>query len=232
MNPIELRSRKRRALAAATALLLSALGVFGLVGSASADPIGGVGNIVSPDPSTSSIVVHKYEKTATNGTTAGDGTPTTPTGGTIDGVTFLLQEVVTTPGNASLDLLTDAGWTTASSIESSWSAAAPTTLPAGYTLTAATSQVTAGGGTATFGSLHYGLYLVTEQGTTLPDQVIDPALPFLVTRALPDRLDAPDQPERVALRASTCTRRTASPASPRCITRSPPTPASSPLGTM
>jgi fimbrial isopeptide formation D2 family protein/LPXTG-motif cell wall-anchored protein len=194
MTPIDSRSRIRRAMAAASVLVLGALGVFGLVGSASADPIGGVGSIVAPDPSTSSIVVHKYTKTATNGTTPGDGTPATPTGVPIDGVTFLLQEVVTTPGNASLDLLTDAGWTTAASIQSGWSAAAPTTLPAGYTLTAATSQVTAGGGTATFGSLHYGLYLVTEQSTTLPDQVVDPALPFLVTLPFPTGPSHPTNP--------------------------------------
>lgn len=94
MSPITSTTRMRRAVAAAGALALTFLGVFGLAGSASAIPIGGVGSIVSPDPLTSSIVVHKYEKSATNGLSAGDGTPTTPTGATVNGVTFLLQEVV------------------------------------------------------------------------------------------------------------------------------------------
>ncbi|CAN5414524.1 SpaH/EbpB family LPXTG-anchored major pilin [soil metagenome] len=185
----------RRAVAAAGALTLTFLGVFGLASTASAAPIGGVGSIVSPDPVTSSIVVHKYVKSATNGLTAGDGTPTTPTGATLNGVTFKLQEVVTTPGNASLDLLTNAGWTTASSIQSGWSSGAPTVLPAGYTLTAGTTQVTAGAGTATFGTLHYGLYLVTEQTSpALPAGVIDPALPFLVTVPFPTGAAHPTNP--------------------------------------
>ena len=194
MNPIDSRKQLRRLTAFAVALGLSAVGVFALAGSASADPIGGVGSIVSPDPLTSSIVVHKYGKTATNGTVPGNGTPATPSGSPIDGVTFLLQEVVTTPGNASLNLLSNAGWTSAAAIQSAWSSAAPTTLPAGYTLSSATSNVTAGGGTATFGSLHYGLYLVTEQGTTLPDQVVDPALPFLVTVPFPTGPTHPTNP--------------------------------------
>ncbi|MEP6481866.1 MAG: hypothetical protein ABJA94_07655, partial [Rhodoglobus sp.] len=134
MSPATSSTRMRGVIAAAGALTLTFLGVFGLAGSATAAPIGGVGNI-SPDSGTNSIIVQKYAKTATNGLVAGNGTPTTPTGTTINGVTFLLQEVVKTTGSASLPLTTNAGWATAQSIQTAWSPATPTTFISGYSLT-------------------------------------------------------------------------------------------------
>ncbi|WP_168200372.1 SpaH/EbpB family LPXTG-anchored major pilin [Protaetiibacter larvae] len=177
-------SRSRRIAAAAGAFALAAAGVLGFAGSASADPIGGVGNIVSPDPGTGSITVHKYTKTSTNGSTAGDGTQVTPTGAPIPGVTFTVREVLSS--SASLPLLTNAGWTTANAIQGAFSPASPVaslTAISGVTLTAGTSVVTNASGDAAFANLHYGLYLVQE--TAAPANVTDPSLPFLVTVPFP-----------------------------------------------
>ena len=181
---ITTHSRTRRVAAAAGAIALGALGIVGLVGPASAAPIGEVGNIDPARDGNSSLVITKYEKSTSNGTTAGDGTPQTVTGATIDGVTFSLREVVTTPGNASLDLLTNAGWTQAAAVEAAWLPTAPTTLPAGYALGAAVTETTAGGGIAGFDGLGFGLYLVQET-TPLAEGIIDPAQPFLVTLPFP-----------------------------------------------
>lgn len=169
--------------AAVVALALSAFGLVGLSSVASADPIGDIGNIDSPDAGNGSIIITKYEKSPTNGTTGGNGTPQSGLGTTIDGVVFSIQEVIHDPANTSIDLLTNAGWNEANAVETAWSPAAPNTLIAGYKLTAATNQTTASGGIATFGSLHYGLYLIKE--VSAPSNVTDPALPFLVTVPFP-----------------------------------------------
>ncbi|WP_157981627.1 SpaH/EbpB family LPXTG-anchored major pilin [Protaetiibacter intestinalis] len=177
-------SRTRRAFAAAGALALGLIGVAGVAGSASADTVGDVGNIDVTQDGHGSLVITKYERSSSNGSTAGNGTPVTVSGDTINGVTFSIQEVVTSPGNASLDLTTNAGWTQAQAIKSAWSASAPTTLPSGYALTTAVTQTTAGAGVATFANLGFGLYLVRET-TPLAEGIIDPALPFLVTIPFP-----------------------------------------------
>ncbi len=177
-------SARRRVVAATAALALGVLGIFGITGTASAAPIGDVGNITSPDTSTSQIIVHKYEKTSTNGTDPGTGLPATPTGNPIPGVTFNVKEVLDSA--ASLPLLTNPGWVRANTINSAFvptNAEASLTGQAGVTLTAGTSIVTNASGIATFGSLHYGLYLVQE--TAAPAQVTDPARPFLVTVPFP-----------------------------------------------
>lgn len=173
--------RARRLAIAATALALAALGI---AGPASADPIGDVGNIDSPDAGTGQIIVHKYERESTNGTTAGDGTVTTPTGAVIPGVEFTVNEVLLS--GVSLDLLTNAGWESAEDISAAFNPAnaeASLTGQAGVTLGADAIEVTDVTGTATFDSLGYGLYLVQE--TDGPASITDPAQPFLVTIPFP-----------------------------------------------
>lgn len=177
-------SRPRRIAAAAGAIALAAVGLFGFAGSASADSIGDVGNIVNPDVSNSSIAVHKYAKDATNGVTPGTGTEVSPTGSPIAGVTFTVKEVL--DSTASLPLLTNAGWTRANVIKTGFNPAnaeGSLTGQPGVTLTAGTDVVTDVNGLATFGSLHYGLYLVQE--TASPANVTDPSQPFLVTVPFP-----------------------------------------------
>jgi hypothetical protein len=181
---ISSRPRRLRSLAIALGLALFALFTVGVAGPASADPIGDVGNIDSPDAGTGEIVVHKYAKTSTNGSTAGDGTATTPSGSPISGVEFTLKEVLVS--GVSIDLLTNAGWQSVSDIDAGFDSNNPETSltgQAGVTLSAGTVLTTNGSGVATFGSLGYGLYLVQE--TDGPATITDPAKPFLVTIPFP-----------------------------------------------
>ena len=86
----------------------------------------------------------------------------------------------------SLDLLSNAGWQSASDIEVGFDADNPETSLTGQlnvTLSAGTVQVTDVTGTATFGSLGYGMYLVQE--TDGPATVTDPSKAFLVTVPFP-----------------------------------------------
>ena len=184
MPAITSRRRGYRSAVAAGALALVALVSLGLGGPASADPIGDVNNINDPDAGTGQIVVHKYEQNSSNGTTAGDGTTTSPSGAVIAGVEFTVKEVLLSA--ASLDLLTNAGWQSASDIEVGFDADNPETSltsQLNVTLSAGTVQVTDVTGTATFGSLGYGLYLVQE--TDGPAIVTDPSKAFLVTVPYP-----------------------------------------------
>ncbi len=184
MPAITSRRRGYRSAVAAGALALVALVSLGLGGPASADPIGDVNNINDPDAGTGQIVVHKYEQNSTNGTTAGDGTTTTPTGAVIAGVEFTVKEVLLS--GVSLDLLSNAGWQSASDIEGGFTTVNPETSltsQVGVTLSAGTVQVTDVTGTATFGSLGYGMYLVQE--TNGPATVTDPSKAFLVTVPFP-----------------------------------------------
>jgi hypothetical protein len=178
------RRRGYRSAVAAGALALAAFVALGLAGPAWADPIGDVDNIDSPDAGTGQIVIHKYEQNSTNGTTAGDGTPASPSGAVIAGVEFTVKEVLLS--GVSLDLLTNAGWQSASDIEVGFdgdNAETSLTSQVNVTLSAGTVQVTDVTGTATFGSLGYGLYLVQE--TDGPATVTDPSKAFLVTVPYP-----------------------------------------------
>ena len=180
-----LPTRRRHRLAAALgALALAAFVSLSFVGPATAAPIGDPGNIDSPDAGTGEIIVHKYVSDSTNGTTAGDGTATPPTGTVIPGVEFTVKEVLLT--GSPLNLLTNAGWESANDIEGLFdadNAESSLTGQAGVTLSGGTIQVTNGAGTATFGSLTYGLYLVQE--TDGPATITDPAKPFLITIPFP-----------------------------------------------
>ena len=68
---ITTHSRTHRVAAAAGAIALAAVGVLGFAGSASAAPIDGVGTIDPARAATSSLVITKYAKSTSNGTTHG-----------------------------------------------------------------------------------------------------------------------------------------------------------------
>lgn len=127
-----------------------------------------------------SITVHKFERPDTptglpNNGTAVDSTGLTP----LAGIEFTIQQV-----NA-IDLSTNAGWDAAHNLSSVFSPADPagSITGAGFTLGSGTAQVTDAAGTAAFGNLPVGLYLVTE--TNYPAGVT-PSAPFLVSVPLTD----------------------------------------------
>lgn len=185
------RSRARRAVAVLSALALATIGAAGLVAPASAAPIDGVGNIDPARAATSSLVITKYAKSSTNGITAGNGTQQPDLGTELAGVTFTVQEVLS--GGNPLALTTDTGWTQVQAVQSAWSASAPTTLPAGYTLSAvngANTVTTAANGVATYTPGHFGLFLVRET-TPLAAGITDPAQPFLVVLPFPTATSIP-----------------------------------------
>ncbi|MFW0771699.1 SpaH/EbpB family LPXTG-anchored major pilin [Paenarthrobacter nitroguajacolicus] len=127
-----------------------------------------------------SITVHKFERPDTptglpNNGTAVDTAGLTP----LAGIEFTIQQV-----NA-IDLATNAGWDAANNLSNVFSPANPegSITGAGFTLGAGQAQVTDAAGTAAFGNLPVGLYLVTE--TNYPSGVT-PAAPFLVSVPLTD----------------------------------------------
>ncbi|MCT9869670.1 SpaH/EbpB family LPXTG-anchored major pilin [Paenarthrobacter aurescens] len=127
-----------------------------------------------------SITVHKFERPATPSGLPNNGTAVDTTGLTpLAGIEFTVQQV-----NA-LDLSTNAGWDAAHNLSSVFSPADPSGSinGAGFTLGTGQAQTTDAAGTATFGSLPVGLYLVTE--TNYPSGVT-PAAPFLVSVPLTD----------------------------------------------
>lgn len=129
---------------------------------------------------TGSITVHKFERPATPTGLPSNGTAVDTTGlKPLAGIEFTIQQVNT------IDLSTNAGWDKANTLSSTFSAANPTgsITGAGYTLGTAQAKSTDAAGTAAFGSLPVGLYLVTE--TNYPAGVT-PSAPFLVSVPLTD----------------------------------------------
>ncbi|GAA3893893.1 SpaH/EbpB family LPXTG-anchored major pilin [Leifsonia kafniensis] len=127
-----------------------------------------------------SIAVHKFEQPKTSTGLAHNGTQVDTTGLTaIPGVTFLAQQVNT------IDLTTNAGWKKANTLSTTFKAAdsVGTINAAGFTLAAGASQITDASGTALFGNLPVGLYLVTETGVPAG---VTAAAPFLVSVPLTD----------------------------------------------
>ncbi|WP_159699298.1 SpaH/EbpB family LPXTG-anchored major pilin [Arthrobacter sp. 18067] len=129
---------------------------------------------------TGSISVHKFERPANptglpNNGTAVDTSTLTP----LSGITFSIQQVNT------IDLSTNAGWDAAHDLSSTFSPANPagSITGAGYALGTAQAQTTDSTGTASFGNLPLGLYLVTETGYPAG---ITPSAPFLVSVPLTD----------------------------------------------
>ncbi|CAN7170299.1 SpaH/EbpB family LPXTG-anchored major pilin [Microbacterium sp. LjRoot45] len=169
-----MHSLTRRAVRATiTATALAAVAMIGLTAPAHAAPL------VDPDQ-TGSITVHKFEKPAAATGLPNNGTVVDTSGLTpLAGVTFEIRPV------NPIDLSTNAGWADAADLAAEFDAsdAEGSVTGAGYTLGAATSEVTATDGTAVFGDLPVGLYLVQE--TAYPSGVT-PAAPFLITVPLTD----------------------------------------------
>ncbi|HET6152654.1 MAG TPA: SpaH/EbpB family LPXTG-anchored major pilin [Marmoricola sp.] len=137
-----------------------------------------------PDGSqTGSIIVHKYKQPATPTNLPHDGSALDPT--TLAGLSPLANVGFTVQQVQGIDLTTNAGWTKASTLSGSFNAsnASGSITAAGYTLGTAATQATDGAGTATFGSLPVGLYLVTESA---PPAGATPSAPFLVSVPLTD----------------------------------------------
>lgn len=144
-----------------------AIALFGaLAAAAPASAATGVGNITG---SQGTLTIHKYERSTSNGQTAGTGQEQSVSGATLNGVTFTIQRV------ANYDLTTAAGWTSVDAIRK---ATNPVGAATAAGLTPVTTVTTAGAGTAT-ATLPFGLYLVTETGS--PSTVTEAAAPFLVT---------------------------------------------------
>ncbi|GAA2862041.1 SpaH/EbpB family LPXTG-anchored major pilin [Paenarthrobacter ilicis] len=127
-----------------------------------------------------SITVHKFERPSTPTGLPNNGTSVDTTGLTpLQGIQFSIQQVNT------IDLSTNAGWDAAHNLSSVFSPANPSgsITGAGFTLGTSQSQTTDAAGTAAFGNLPVGLYLVTE--TNYPAGVT-PSAPFLVSVPLTD----------------------------------------------
>ncbi|MEQ4564708.1 MULTISPECIES: SpaH/EbpB family LPXTG-anchored major pilin [Micrococcaceae] len=129
---------------------------------------------------TGSITVHKFERPSTPTGLPNNGTAVDTTGlKPLAGIQFTIQQVNT------IDLSTNAGWDKANNLSSSFTPSNPTgsITSAGYTLGTAQAKTTDAAGTAAFGTLPLGLYLVTE--TNYPAGVT-PSAPFLVSVPLTD----------------------------------------------
>ncbi|WGM22905.1 SpaH/EbpB family LPXTG-anchored major pilin (plasmid) [Paenarthrobacter sp. OM7] len=173
------RSSRRLWKTAATTIAGAVLAMSFSIAPASAAP-------VVDDTKTGSITIHKFERPPTptglpNNGTAVDTTGLTP----LPGIEFTIQQV------NNIDLATNAGWESANNLSTAFSPADPegSITTAGYTLGSAQAKSTDTAGTAAFGSLPLGLYLVTE--TNYPAGVT-PSAPFLVSVPLtdPDNKDA------------------------------------------
>ncbi|MEV7662049.1 SpaH/EbpB family LPXTG-anchored major pilin [Paenarthrobacter sp. NPDC089316] len=180
-------SNRRFWKAAATTAAGAILAMSFTAGPASAAPV------VDGDQ-IGSITIHKYEKpTSTSGGNNGGGhnggsntgggnnlvAPDTTGLTPLAGITFTIQQVNT------IDLASNAGWDAANNLSNVFDAsnAAGSITGAGYTLGAGTSQTTAADGTAVFGNLPVGLYLVTETGYPAG---VTPSAPFLVSVPMTD----------------------------------------------
>ncbi|MCL2729983.1 MAG: SpaH/EbpB family LPXTG-anchored major pilin [Actinomycetia bacterium] len=173
-------SRFRGLAALGTAIAVAALSVAALAAPSSAadNPL--------PTGNTANLHITKYDTTNGVGGHA-DGTQSSKPSGsnTLDGVTFTVKQVNT------IDLHTQAGWDAAGTLATAYNSAAPGGNAAaesavtgqGYTLGAATTKTTAGGGLADFLNLPVGVYLVEE---TAAPAGVTPTAPFLVTLPMTD----------------------------------------------
>jgi len=130
---------------------------------------------------TGSIVVHKFEQPTTQGArSTGSALPSaqTSTLTPVSGVTFSVRRVTHA---TALDLTKSSTWQTLSAL----TPAQVTAAGSGYSLGTAATQVTAADGTATFGSLPVGVYLVEETAVGAQPVALR-AQPFLVSIPLPE----------------------------------------------
>jgi hypothetical protein len=161
-------SRKSFAARAAALVGAAAIGALAIFGAAVPASAAGA-NIDASQVRT--LTIHKHERTATNGTTAGTGQQITGAsniaalGAPIAGVTFQVQQV------NNIDLTTPAGWTTVQNLTPSQAAARG--------LGTAQTVATDSNGLAVFNNLPIGAYLVQE--TAAGTKVADRTAPFLVT---------------------------------------------------
>jgi fimbrial isopeptide formation D2 family protein len=125
---------------------------------------------------TGSLTVHKFEKPPTITGGGGGNNRMVNTAGLVPlaGIEFTIQQVNT------IDLSTNVGWDAAHNLSNVFSPADPegSISGAGLTLGSSLAQTTDTDGTAAFGNLPVGLYLVTE--TNYPAGVT-PSAPFLAT---------------------------------------------------
>lgn len=118
-----------------------------------------------------SITIHKFAEPATASGLANDGSLVDTTGLTpLEGVTFTVERV------GDYDMTTNADWQAAYALTVAQAQAG--------TLTAVGSATTNAAGTAFFGALDLGVYLVTESAIGDNNVVIE-AAPFLVTVPIP-----------------------------------------------
>lgn len=159
----------KRALAGFGALALASAGLLGSSTAASADT--GLGNI--DFEKTGSINIHKHKhQNGTDATQNPDGSGTAIPSDPIAGVTFTAREIT------SIDLSDSAAWDQLKNL----TPGADCSLP-GQSLGDTISGVTDAAGLATLPNLSVGAYLVCE--TAAPAEVVDRALPFIVTIPLP-----------------------------------------------
>ena len=173
---------KKSIRAVLAALITALLGAAGLVLAPGAHAAPQNDNLGNPDLTRKgSIVVHKYENPAWN--QANNGRPLTApdTAKAMDGVEFILQKV------SGIDLTNPDEWGKISQLQYDEAAKKVTYNGQDVTLDAnETKQVTAAGGTATFGDLAAGVYLVRE-GDTGTHKVIKKAQPFFVSIPFPSK---------------------------------------------
>ena len=169
--------RKVLALAGTAALVLVGSVAFSSAAQAVDPPPPSIANIVAPGDG-GSIIVHKHAGApgeAGNGTPITDPTKIAALGVTVDGVTFRLDRI--SYDNVPIDLSTVEGW------DLIWDTMTPADITGNYSAVLEDTQVTAGGGLATFSGLEMGLYLATESGGPAG---ITLGAPFLVTVPFPD----------------------------------------------
>lgn len=141
-----------------------------------ADPVPVPDTAITQD--NGSLVVHKHERTASNGTQAGNGTrlnDVSQLGSVISGVKFTAQKV------KGVDLKTNAGWEKVAKLNGSVSAAEALGFEGQKY-----EQTTQTNGEANFSTLPVGLYLVKESDVSAAKKDnkavrVVPAQPFLVT---------------------------------------------------
>lgn len=157
----------KRATAVVGAAAIALLAVLGTAAPASAAT-----NYDQSKNGTAALTIHKFDRTATNGTGIGTGqklADESGLGNKLAGVEFTVSKV------NNIDLNTNDGWTKAANLAKTPEAAK--TAP--YGLGTSSAKTTGTEGTAAFTNLPFGVYLVEE--TKRPESVIEKTASFIVT---------------------------------------------------
>ena len=175
---------KKSIRAVLAALITALLGAAGLVLAPGAHAAPQNDNLGNPDLTRKgSIIVHKYENPAWN--LENNGRKLTPpeTAKAMNGVQFTIQKV------DGIDLTKNEDWAKISELKYDEVTNKVTYKGQDIALNATqTPQTTAGDGTATFGNLDAGVYLVRE-GDTGEHKVIKKAQPFFVSIPFPSKAE-------------------------------------------